>query len=401
MKSFITNVPFSYKVFCPKPKDEVKIFKTVSSSKEWNLFDEKLKNMTGKEIREKFEFITSDTILQKEDIENLLDLFDRQADQENLIPLNLSKDLITAHRAIDEIEYFCFTNDFPLPAFFRYWSLMMESRIVAMDKLPEFKNTITAEHKIIGYARDGVTSITATIPLDDKVTMYTIITHNYFMVKKAMPEFKFGHFSQKYQRMILENTFKSAIASLEDNFKKLEKHKRVMGIEHRSTKISLNENLKHDEYIFVQAFSNNRSYAKIKEERHYLKALKNCNINFSKDVASLPVAEELEKGLLVGYTTKHLSLLIGDKRVVIAELKRNLDVLKKYGNSTNIEIEFTEKLISFVRQTRYVDYYPYKAIAKYTGMKKNEVKNLCKKIFGNDRGKALETSFDDLVLMEP
>ncbi len=395
MRSLIPNIPYVYKPFCPKPKDENEILRAFSSLKDWDI----LKRMTSKAIKAKFKLVDSISFPVSEmQVDKFTSLLDSQLNQGDKSPLNLSKDLITAHLATEEIELFCFKNSISLSAYFYFWSHIMEARLDAMSKLMGMENKLI-EHKVVGYANDGVTSITAIVKLGRNTNLFSTIAHNYIMVKKAIPGLKFKYLSRDNQRMVIENTFKSAIISLKDNLKKLEKHKRVMGIEHSKSNIPLDENLRIDKEIMVQTFLSKRSHTQFQNGRHYLRAFKDTNIILDNSECT-PVSEELQKGLVIGYTSKYLSLRIGDKRMVIAELKRNLSVLKKYGNSSKDEIEFTEKLISFVEQKRYANYYPYKAIAKFTGMTKNEVKNLCKKIFMADRNKAIDTSFDDLNLIE-
>lgn len=403
------NIPYVHKPFCPKPKpkDEAELFKAIFSTKEHTQIMNMYRSLNGKEIKEKHNLLASNKMPSKKQMDSFLHLFNNKSSQKKFDLFDLSNDLITAHRVLDRVKFYCYTNDFPLPFFFLHWASMMESLMEAIEKFEESEGlhkgvkTGLMVPKIVGYANDGITSITANIVLENNVTIYSIISYNLYMVEISVPEFAFNQFPQDSQQTIIENTFNSAKDSLEDSFTKLDTHKRIMGINYRMSNTLLIKQLEKDKNAFVDAFTNNRSYARIKKENHYLRALKNPKMKFADNLKGTVVAADLEKGLIIGYTSKHLSLLIGDKRTVIAELERNLAVLKKYGNSTDTEIKFTEMLISFAKQTRYADYYPYKAIAKFTGMKKNEVKNLCKKIFQGDRNKAIDSSFDNLTLIEP
>ena len=402
MKSEIMDIPYAYKPLCMKPKDEVAIDKAVNSSKERDLITKMFKDMTGKEIKEKIALTCAEnTTPTDEQMDIFMPLFDIQS-YEQLKPnlLNLSNNLITASHVMNEIYYFCYKNDFSIPGFFRVWTIMFMHPLKSYEANEGTSIDLVVE-KVIGYANDGITALMIDIPIENYFTLYSLLAHNFLMVAKAHPKVEFNDYTQDDQGLIIENTFNSAISSLEESFLKLEKHKEVMGISHRELAASMVKELERDKDVFVEAFSNNRSYSRLQKDNHYLRALKNPNMKFADNLKYTIVAEDLERGLIIGYTSKHLSLLIGDKRTVIAELERNLDVLKKYGNSTDAERKFTEKLISFTRQTRYADYYPYKAIAKFTGMKKSEVKNLCKKIFQGDRSRAIDSSFDDLTLIEP
>ncbi len=403
MRSLIAKIPYAYKPFCPKSKDEYAIIDMIYSSKKLSLIREIFVGMDEKKVEQKMAIIYSDVIgPSEEQIEGFQALSDvRLLEQLKPNLFDLSKDLFTAYQVIYEIFYYCCKNDFPIPAFFRVWTIMIIENLEYLHTIKEGHTDVMVE-KVIGYANDGITSIVIDIPINNELELYLLFAENFFKAAGSCPIPEFNDCTQDYQCMIIENTFKSARNSFEENFKKLEIHKIIMGIEHYpKSDTSLYEELENDKDIFVEAFTNNRSYSKLQKGDHYLRAIKNCKTKFSDNLGYTVVAEELEKGLIVGYTSKYLSLLIKNKRTVAAELKRNLAVLKKYKNSTNTEIEFTEKLISFVEQTRYVDYYPYKAIAEYTGMKKNEVKNLCKKIFFSDRNKAIESSFDNLILIKP
>ncbi len=400
------NIPYVHKPFCPnqKPKDEAELFKAIFSTKEHDMLIDFYSDLNGKEIKEKCDLLVSSKMPSEKQTKSFLHFFNNnESNQKKFDLYALSNDLITANRVSDRVKLYCYTNDFPLPLFLHYWAIFMEVMLNAMLNLEEYKgiNIKLMVAKVVGYANDGITSITTYIPVEGNVTLYSIISHNYYMADISVPEFPFDQFTQDSKRIIIENTFKSAMVSLKDNFKKLETHKKVMGINYQESDTSLFEQLKRDKDVFVEAFTNNRSYARILKDNHYLRALKNPNIKLSDNLKFTLVDEDLEKGLIVGYTSKHLSLLIGDKRTVIAELERKLDVLKTYGNPDDAKIKFTEMLISFTKQTRYADYYPYKAIAKFTGMKKNEVKNLCKKIFQGDRSKGIDSCFDDLTLIDP
>ena len=405
MRNKMMNIPYVHKPFCtnPKYKDEAELFDAISLTKEYGMIVDLYSDLLGKEIKEKHNLLISSKMPSEKQMESFLHLFNNESNQKKFDLFAFSNDLITANRVSDRVKLFCYTNDFPLPYFLLYWAAFREDTLNAMLNLEEYKgmDIKLMVAKVVGYANDGITSITTHIPVEGNGTLYSIISHNYHMAEISVPEFTFNQFTQNSQRMIIENTFNSAIDSLEDSFTKLDTHKRIMGINYRKSDTSLVEQLKTDKDVFVKAFTNNRSYARIQKDNHYLRALKNPIVNFADNLKATVIAEDLERGLIIGYTSKHLSLLIGDKRTVIAELERNLDVLKKYGDPDDAKIKFTEMLISFTKQTRYADYYPYKAIAKFTGMKKSEVKNLCKKIFGHDRNKAIDSSFDNLTLIEP
>ncbi|BCD62650.1 hypothetical protein NitYY0826_C1532 [Nitratiruptor sp. YY08-26] len=137
--------------------------------------------------------------------------------------------------------------------------------------------------------------------------------------------------------------------------------------------------VKFHQIIFEEKLSKKQTltYA-LKDPNHYLNSLFNDKLDIEVDKRRKDVKiflKNIYKGYLIGFYEKGL-LLSANKREIITELQRMQMYIKKLQKNEEI-IQELDTLIEFFKQDkRYEKYIPYKAIAKYTGMSKQQIKSL-------------------------
>ncbi len=121
----------------------------------------------------------------------------------------------------------------------------------------------------------------------------------------------------------------------------------------------------------------------LKHQEHFIHNLLEDRIGFLVDHKQrevTPIFEATYKATLIGFYEKGL-LLNAKKSQVIIELHEIKTALNKIKGQDHL-IKQVDELIEFFKQDkRYEKYIPFKALRKYTGMTKAQVKSLIKAVF--------------------
>jgi len=137
------------------------------------------------------------------------------------------------------------------------------------------------------------------------------------------------------------------------------------------------DDMQHAHNITKNIFENKKSFSKFLQGNHHLAKLKDdLHLDFEHGL----IFPNYTEGLLKGYTSKALLLSI-DKNSTIRGLETKIRHLEDYALPESDKlISFTRELIEFIKQKKHADSIPFKIIAKYLGMTKNEAKNYTKKV---------------------
>ncbi|SMC10053.1 hypothetical protein [Nitratiruptor tergarcus] len=242
--------------------------------------------------------------------------------------------------------------------------------------------------------------------------LFDLVCHNFTIIIKTynMLATDVKHYPIEAINTYYQNTLDKVIEDLKANKVNLS-HINLKNFESliKINTAELENDITHHKNILNDKLSKKNTLSQaLRQPDHYLNAIFNDKIDFEVDKVNKDVKVYLKdfyKGYLIGFYEKGLLLSTTDKRKVIKELQNMKKCMSYLQNNEKI-IDEIDALINFFKQDkRYNQRIPYKAIKKYTGMSKSQIKSLINAISTNSvtskRYEDLENKIIELPLQTP